>query len=161
MFTDNKKLLILWAVIFLSYGFLIFFANSLRLSRFTALEQDAIFDELQQIWCTHSEIRNVEEKFAMRQDMRDLKNRLHITDIDMRMIALHGIEQEQTIALCVFQAATWTHCQNLDLSETVRATAVPNAIGLTAEEVNKIIAYGFGRDWQAHACYYAENLPIP
>jgi hypothetical protein len=158
---DTKKLVILWAVVIVSYALIVLLANPMRQWRFTPEEKEAIFEELQAVWCrnmnltTHAELEDMRyvQVFAIQQEHR-------LTAIDTRNIVMWAVEHERGVEPCFFQAASRTLCAGEDLLD-LTSQGIRGSFGLSESDVEFVTGYGFGRGWEAHPCYYEEGLPIP
>jgi hypothetical protein len=158
---DNKKLLVLWAVVIVSYGFIIFFAQPVRLLRFSPEEQAVIFGELQRAWCGTLEVENFEQMMAMRRDViRPLGEEYGLIPIDVRLLMRRGVKGGWDVQPCAFQAATHILC-GLPQEEGFPVGTVMGSFGLRPQDVALYADYGFAQGWEAHPCYYEQGLPSP
>lgn len=158
---DNKKLLVLWAVVIVSYGYIIFFAQPVRLLRFSPEEQAAIFGELQQAWCGTLEVNNFEQMMAMRREVIwPLEEEYGLIPIDVRLLMRRGVKQGWDVQPCAFQAATHMLCKQPQEGGPPVSTVI-GSFGLRRQDVALYADYGFAQGWEAHSCYYEEGLPSP
>lgn len=149
---DTKKILILWGIVVVSYGLIIFVAQPARLWRLPADQQASIAAELQQVWCDHAEIDSLEERTRIGEQVDGIRDENRLTLIDARRLLMKAVRRGEGVDPCLYTAVTRSTCVELhDAGLTDRS--IWAAFGLRPGDVEQIIDYGRAQGWESHPCY--------